>query len=138
MDDYLSKPIRREDLDPVLERWLGTALPVADGVVDSGRVDRLNSMSPGTHERLVQVFARTTPPLLQALRGAVEQGEDETRRKLAHRLRGSSDAVGARRLSALAWDLEHGDRPDTAVAELEPVYRETLEQLHRAAPAIRR
>ena len=128
MDDYLGKPIRREDLDPVLERWLGAPVAVIDGVVDSGRADRLNRTSPGMHERLMEVFARTTPPLLEALRAAVERGEDDARRKLAHRLRGSSDAVGARRLSALAWQLEHGDDAEAAVAELEPVHRETLEQ----------
>jgi hypothetical protein len=46
-------------------------------------------------------------------------------------LRGSCDAVGGRRLSALAWQLEHGDDAGAAAAELEPVYRDTLEQLRR-------
>ena len=40
-------------------------------------------------------FARTTPPLLDELRAAVERGEETTVRQLAHKLRGSSETVGA-------------------------------------------
>jgi CheY-like chemotaxis protein len=62
MDDYLSKPIRTEDLDPILERWL----PVADApaaLVDRERLRSLSEVGPGMVEKLIDVFARSTPPL---------------------------------------------------------------------------
>ena len=98
----------------------------AHELIDGDRVDRLRSLDAGLVGRLIEVFARTTPALLQQLREAPDDG---ARRKLAHKLRGGSDAVGAQRLSELAWRLEHGEGAD--VAELEPIYRQTLGALQR-------
>ena len=77
MDDYLSKPLRSEDLDPVLERWLADATTDLsdDGPVDGERLSSVRDVSPELVGRLVDVFARTTPPLLDELRAAVERGE---------------------------------------------------------------
>jgi PAS domain S-box-containing protein len=127
MDDYLSKPIRTEDLDPILERWL----PVADApaaLVDRERLRSLSEVGPGMVEKLIDVFARSTPPLLAELVEAVDSSDDEARRRLAHKLRGGSDAVGALRLSELASRLEDGGGRSDA-AELEPVYTATLTEL---------
>jgi PAS domain S-box-containing protein len=127
MDDYLSKPIRTEDLDPILERWL----PVPGGsaaLLDRERLRSLSEVGPGMIEQLVDVFARSTPPLLHELVAAVESSDDEARRRLAHKLRGGSEAVGALRLSQLASRLEDGAGASDA-AQLEPVYTATLSEL---------
>ena len=87
----------------MLERWLA-ALPNGvpeDGLVDGERTRALRGVDAGLVARLVEAFARTTPPLLDELRAAVTAGEHETVRQLAHKLRGSSDTVGAQRLSEL-------------------------------------
>ncbi len=127
MDDYLSKPIRTEDLDPVLERWLPVPGTPAE-LVDRERLRSLSEVGPGMVEKLVEVFARSTPALLSELVTAVEHADDEARRRLAHKLRGGSEAVGAQRLSELASRLEDGGGPSDA-AELEPVYAATLSAL---------
>jgi HPt (histidine-containing phosphotransfer) domain-containing protein len=66
--------------------------------------------------------------LLSELVAAVESADDEARRRLAHKLRGGSEAVGALRLSELASRLEDGGGSSDA-AELEPVYAATLSEL---------
>ena len=135
MDDYLSKPLRAQDLDAVLERWLG-ARPSdggRDGLIDGERMSSLLSLGPDLAAKLLDVFARTTPAVLEELRAAVEGGEDEARRALGHKLRGSAETVGAQRLSELARQLELGDDVEAAAAELEPVYRGTLDELQRLA-----
>ena len=142
MDDYISKPIRAAELDPVLERWLAGPAAAGEspaGLVDVERIRSIHGASANLVEKLVQVFARTTPELLDELRAAVERGDDEERRRLAHKLRGSSEAVGAQRLSALAHELEHGTGdPSEAVAGLRPAYDGTLEELRQIAlPASR-
>jgi CheY-like chemotaxis protein len=127
MDDYLPKPIRTEDLDPVLERWLpppGTPTEL----LDRERLRSLSEVGPGMIAQLVDVFARSTPPLLSELVAAVESADEEARRRLAHKLRGGSEAVGALRLSELASRLEDGGGSSDA-AELEPVYAATLSEL---------
>jgi CheY-like chemotaxis protein len=127
MDDYLPKPIRTEDLDPVLERWLPPPGGSAE-LLDRERLRSLSDVGPGMIPQLVDVFARSTPPLLSELVAAVEGGDSELRRRLAHKLRGGSEAVGALRLSALASRLEDGGGASDA-AELEPVYAATLTEL---------
>jgi two-component system, sensor histidine kinase and response regulator len=137
MDDYLSKPLRAADLDAVLERWLRARVSGGNGLIDGERMSSMLSLGSGLAERLVDVFARTTPPVLDELRAAVEQGEDEARRKLAHKLRGSAETVGALRLSELALQLEHGNADDAAAAaQLQPVYRGTLDELRRLSGAM--
>ena len=135
MDDYLSKPLRAQDLDPVLERWLAQkpSNGRGDGLVDDERVSSLVSLGPEVVEKIVDVFARTTPAVLDELRAAVETDDGEARRALAHKLRGSAETVGAKRLSELARQLEVGEATDAAAAELEPVYRGTLAELQRLA-----
>ena len=138
MDDYLSKPLRSEDLDPVLERWLAgpaVSAPEGAGFVDDERFGSLRGLGPELVERLVGVFARTTPPLLEELRAAVERDDDEACAKLGHKLRGSSETVGARRLSELARRIETGDRAHEAAAELRGAYSATLDELQRLGVA---
>ena len=137
MDDYLSKPLRAADLDPVLERWIAARAPDAEELVDGERVTSMLSLGSGFVEKLLDVFARTTPPMLEELRAAVDAGDGEARRRLAHKLRGSADTVGAQRLSELARELENGngEGAGAAVAELRPVYRGTVEELRRRVDA---
>jgi CheY-like chemotaxis protein len=124
MDDYLSKPLRQEELDAVIERWLP---PVSPGMLlDHARVRSLRSVSDALVERVVDAFVRTTPALLDELRDAVARGDEDATRKLAHKLRGSSETIGAVGLSVLARALENGGG---AVDELDPAYRATLDEL---------
>ena len=129
MDDYLPKPLRTEALEPVLERWLARpAKAVADALVDAERARSVLGMGTG---KLLEVFARTTPPLIAELRTAVERGDAPAASKLAHKLRSSTETVGATRLAALARQLELGNDTEAAAAELDPTYRATLEELLR-------
>jgi HPt (histidine-containing phosphotransfer) domain-containing protein len=75
--------------------------------------------------------------MLEELRAAVEAGDADARRRVAHKLRRSADTVGAQRLSELAHELEHGngESSGSAVAELRPVYRGTVDELRRLAAA---
>jgi HPt (histidine-containing phosphotransfer) domain-containing protein len=87
------------------------------------------SLGSGFVETLLDVFARTTPPMLEELRAAVEAGDGDGRRRVAHKLRGSADTVGAQRLSEL--EQGNGEGAGAAVAELRPVYRGTVDELRR-------
>ena len=136
MDDYLAKPLRSEDLDAVLERWVEPDEPADDGgpLLDVGRVRGLRSEFPDMADELLRVFSRTTPPLLDELRTAVERGDDETRRRLAHKLKGSSETVGALRMATLLKQLEAGvDGGVATVAALESAYAATCDELPRVS-----
>ena len=85
-------------------------------------------------DELWAVFYRVTPPLIGELRDAVERGDDDESRRLAHKLKGSSATVGATRMAALSNELEQGGPNDLAVVvALEAAYAGTRDELLRLA-----
>ena len=138
MDDYLSKPLRSEDLDAVIERWIrvaatdGTA--AAGPLIDEARVRSFNVDYRNMAEELWTVFYAATPPLIGELRDAVERGDADECRRLAHKLKGSSETVGATRMATLSNTLEQGGPDGLAVVEeLETAYDRTRDELLRLA-----
>jgi two-component system sensor histidine kinase/response regulator len=135
MDDYLAKPLRPDALDAVLERWLGAELekPPEEPILDDSRIRNFRENYPDIVERLVALFADSTPPLLDELEAAAVGGDDEQVRKLAHKLKSSCDNVGATRMAALCRQLERSDGdPVPLVGELAAAYPATLAEIKAA------
>jgi CheY-like chemotaxis protein len=144
MDDYLSKPLRPEALDEVLERWLGVAAadaPAADSVeavaealVDEARMRTFRDDYPDIVDQLVNLFLQSTPPLLDELRTAFDGDDGEALRRAAHQLKGSCQNVGATFMATLCKALEQGDGDlgetlselDAALAPTEAAFRRAL------------
>jgi PAS domain S-box-containing protein len=139
MDDYITKPLRPDQLDAVLERWLGGAPTpppaaatngAAGDLIDAGRVERFQIDYPEIADRLVALFADTTPPLIEQLSNAVHAGDDDAVRKLAHKLKGSCQNVGATRMATLCRQLEEpGARGPQLVDQVAAVYPATLAEI---------
>ncbi len=132
MDDYLSKPVRPEQLDKVLERWIpgrvsmvseprGDRQPPVNGASGSGAsLDhtvleslRLIQQEGGGDivDRLVATFVHEVPPLLAALRA--ERDDPQTFWRTAHALNGTCRSVGASRMGEICLQLERlGDAGD--------------------------
>jgi len=139
MDDYLSKPVRPEQLDRVLERWtsqvpeprptprksprqaMNTASSVSGGSLDQTVLAdlRLIQQEGGGDivERLVETFLSETPTHLVALREIAGRGEAQTFRRTAHALNGICRGVGASGMASICLDLERlGDSGDLTPA----------------------
>jgi len=148
MDDYLTKPIQIEALQETLERiglWarvhrrptsplspvqttpltleaeeqaeLGPAL---DPTVLAELRQVQGAGEPDIVQELAEAFQFETPPLLEALRQAVAEGQPEQLKRAAHNLKGSSHNLGARTMAALSAELETIGKSGTVegVAEL--------------------
>ena len=113
MDDYLSKPLRPEELDALLERWLGArrtprprrAAPTADpfeALVDEARMRVFRVDYPEIVDQLIELFVESTPPLLDELRAGARGGDGEAVRRAAHKLKGSCQNIGAGFMARLA------------------------------------
>src|SRR5215210_1078759 len=118
MNDYVSKPVKPEELDAVLERWL----PQPDGeeasapeeqtadsaaAASGGLTDPLDrGVLAGLRElgdqellaELVGLFLEDMPPQLEALREAIEGGDASSVQRVAHTLKGSCGNMGAVRM----------------------------------------
>ena len=136
MDDYLSKPFRQEQLREIVERWLspGTAeaekdiraagLQPPDADVDSppkpvvpldgSALEAIRTLdrqgSAGVLEKVISIYFRETPPLLQAMHHAADRGDAVALQRAAHMLKSGSANLGARRLAELCRSLEAAAR----------------------------
>jgi CheY-like chemotaxis protein/HPt (histidine-containing phosphotransfer) domain-containing protein len=129
MDDYLSKPVRPEDIRGIIERWgqtaaAETALPVeveevaVNGVVPAPAaqtevavdMERLLDFTEGSIDslrELVTLYLSQTSGQLEQLDAALQAGNASEVRRLAHSCAGASATCGMRRLVPLLRELEH-------------------------------
>jgi CheY-like chemotaxis protein len=148
MDDYLAKPLRPEELDAVLERWLHTPAapaqpepepePASMALVDEARARVFREDYPEIVDQLIELFEDSTPPLLRELREGAAAGDAETIRRTAHKLKGSCQNIGASGMAAQVAELE---RAATAAPEqledLEVAFEATCDALRAAlTPAV--
>jgi HPt (histidine-containing phosphotransfer) domain-containing protein len=104
--------------------------------LDADVVSRLRMDLGGPElDALARLYAERTRSLVNRLRTAVEQHEDETVKELARNLRACSTSLGASRLIALCRELE-GPAVNTprrrgaeVLARLESVFEATHAQL---------
>ena len=116
MDDYVSKPLRKEDLFRALKG--ATIVKPEDQVETPAFYDReqLLSQCDGDEElmgELVSLFADNTPRIVQAVGEAVEKGDGPALAAQAHKLLSSLGVFGAGHARTLALRLEkHGQQDD--------------------------
>jgi len=127
MDDYMSKPIRVEELVAALER--GTARgpdPTRAGgpagsagqnraaadrpsteVLDHAALERLRAtMGAGFLDELLPTFLEDSQELVGTMRRALGEKDADSFRRAAHSLKSNAASFGAMTLSTLAKDLE--------------------------------
>ena len=137
MDDFVPKPTTIPFLGGKLRRWLphlvwpsAPPVPGADGdtpgdedvAVTNGAIDHavLDELTGGDPEFAAEVmldFVETTRADIEALQVALIADDLDVVRRQAHRVKGASRTVGARRLAHLAEELESlagddGDRSE--------------------------
>jgi HPt (histidine-containing phosphotransfer) domain-containing protein len=129
MDDYLSKPVKVEDLRAALLRGRAgeASMPGSRGLLPE-----LGGGDPGLASELVDLFLDDTPSRLGALREAVAAADAEALVRAGHALRGSASTLGATAMADLCAALERLGRDGTC-AGAAPV----LVQLEREFDAVR-
>ncbi len=146
MDDYISKPLQKEEMLAVLARvagscmWTGPQRPepehpsrsaVAAAPAEArgtrpapifpmhSREDFLEQLDGDEEllQRLIVLFQENTPRLVEQMAAAIEAGEGRALATAAHALLSSLGAFGATEASAITRNLEQlGERNDLASA----------------------
>ncbi len=109
MDDYLSKPIRTEELAAALARAPGRpADEPATIVLDVRALDRLRAIAPSPEamERLVDTFLDGGAMLVEHLKAAAVANDIDGLRRHAHTLKSNAASFGATDLADLCSAFE--------------------------------
>ncbi len=123
MDDYLAKPVRKEQLSEILKRWLAPkpaasvpgvspAPPGRDGepLFDVTVLGALRSEGREFFTELTEMFNAEVPALLDGLAQAFAKGEAANAAAIAYRLKGTAAIFGARRMQEQAAAIDQTAR----------------------------
>jgi CheY-like chemotaxis protein/HPt (histidine-containing phosphotransfer) domain-containing protein len=139
MDDYITKPIKLDELAAVLRRWTtghddgpdvaGEDTATAAAPLDAARLETLRSLQqedqPDVLLTLMGPFLKEAPSQISMLRAALARDDAEALASVAHSLKGSATNLGAVGMGAICLELEAIARSgelrsgDDAVARLE-------------------
>jgi PAS domain S-box-containing protein len=117
MNDYLSKPVKPEQLAQAIERWVSdrdlARTDREDGTASKKKIvfDKTGSLSllGGDEELLKEILAlylEDAPRQIDALKEAIEKGDAAFVQRHAHTLKGSSGNVGAVLMQEVAYEME--------------------------------
>jgi signal transduction histidine kinase/DNA-binding response OmpR family regulator len=125
MDDYISKPVRLEDLEEALERWIPKGrngvqaepeeVPGLDQsspespALDPEVTERLRSLAavdPTVLDEIHESFLTGAIRYLEALREAARAGDPDALAKAAHAFKGASGNIGASHTCEICRQLE--------------------------------
>jgi PAS domain S-box-containing protein len=151
MDDYISKPVKLEDLKVVLERWTADAIreresvdagsraPASiEDVMDSTMLANLRAIQkegrPEVITELLDLFLSDMPPTLAALREALAAGEMLAVERAAHALKGSCAILGLQRAASFSAELEQEGRSGS-VREASAIFARLEDELESVRQA---
>lgn len=129
MDDYMSKPVRAEDFQAMLERWVAgrkneiqlqsetanapdevpqafTLQPALDAEVIATLRGLAEATDASLLDQILESFLSDGIARLSILRAAQEKGDAETLHKAAHALKGASANIGAWRMAEISQELQ--------------------------------
>lgn len=120
MDDYLSKPIRIEELQERILHWFEsrprlttpviTSTTVAD-LLEPQTIDMLRELKKTANDEilleLIEIFRSQSPVLLADIYAALERRDADALERAAHTLKGSALNLGAKLFAEQCLRVEH-------------------------------
>lgn len=139
MDDYLSKPVKKEDILKAMLKWLPESKvefieeeDIApkeapsqdidysdDNGIDIHALEELKLLMKGKFNEMLKVYIDTTSSSINKMHDAINENDLEKVGNLAHALKSSSRSMGLNKVADLCEQIEYfpvnedGDSPDT-------------------------
>ncbi len=160
MDDYLTKPVARNDIVRVLDKWVGGSTKPSEATPESGSgsaprkapdaqapaKDQTSAASfseeaPAVDptvirsQKVTELFLKHVPSQIKGIGEAVESGDAALLKARAHKLKGSSHAVGARSMGEICRQLEpNPDQARELFSQLQHEYQRVEQELRGRLP----
>jgi len=124
MDDYLAKPLRKQQLHEALARWavvppikpVGAPPPqpaaaaATTALLDETTIGDLENLDRTMLSHLTALYFTQAAGQMAALGGAIDSGELATVGEVAHKFKGSSYTLGAARVAEILAEIEAAAR----------------------------
>ncbi len=130
MEDYITKPVKIEELVEALERSRPVLPPPTEAqtvaldstpILDRSAIDGLVAVMDKEVTEVLDVFVENAARLIGEIEQSAQQGNAEGLKSAAHTLKSSSAMFGALRLSNVCKELELMGRTDTLEGAREKV-----------------
>ncbi|NJL20978.1 MAG: response regulator, partial [Leptolyngbyaceae cyanobacterium SM1_3_5] len=147
MDDYISKPVMKEDLAAKLAHWsqqLQIEVPAVDApdgmregaiepepLIDWSYLHQVSSHNEAFEQELLQVLLHTLPPRLEKLHTCVAAQDYAGVAQEAHYIKGCSASVGAKQLEQQAFELEQQALEQQPCDALLQRLEQSFDRIHR-------
>ncbi|PIX94033.1 MAG: hypothetical protein COZ25_07545 [Ignavibacteria bacterium CG_4_10_14_3_um_filter_37_18] len=152
MDDYMSKPVRLEALQELLERW-GSILTsqknslryllghekIITQYIDESKISFLDDLQSEEDLKffieILDIFLAETPKLIELINEAAKNNNSQDLMFLGHKLKGGSATLGLEKISNIASDLEQFGKQETLegtevlASQLEEIFLLTVHDL---------
>lgn len=141
MDDYLSKPFNKSQLQPLLEQTLQRVpRAIESNTLVSREVlqqlqEDFESEYPAILTKLVTLYMQETPALLAQVERAIQARNCPALRQASHSIKSSSNNLGLHRLAPIAEALELNARENT-FGGAEARYQQLIQAYQQACTAL--
>ncbi len=156
MDDFLSKPVRLEELSTMMTRWLPH---LADNERIKQSTEKTNTHAPTTRPQsldkniiqnlkdlggaedpeffltVIDQFLEDLPRHCEGIKQAIEQQDGMALTKSAHTCKGSSRSIGATALAEISYTLEIMGR-EASLTDAAEIFKEWLQEQERTRQAL--
>jgi CheY-like chemotaxis protein/anti-sigma regulatory factor (Ser/Thr protein kinase) len=148
MDDYVSKPVKRQTLEAALVRWLTpAAAPTAAAMeqpetpqglaLDRAVLAQLRQLFDGDLSEVIGAYLGDAPAQIDSMANACAAHDYAALGRAAHSLRSSSRSLGAHRVAELATSIEARARAQSSLEEIRPLVAQLRAAHDAVAPALR-
>jgi len=137
MDDFLTKPLRLNDLRAALQKWLPPTSQAALEVLDASTLLQIVGNNIAMQRKLLDKFLQNATKQVSAILLAAAEQQADAVVQVAHSLKSSARTVGAMRLGELCHAIEtSGSSGDAALclqkaAELPQAFAEAAEAIRQ-------
>lgn len=143
MDDYLSKPIKQNDIDGMVEKWLSVKPAVDNGkadaadaafkaIIDPKRIEEIKEIGDdGLLKELLNLYLEDLKQFSRDVSLAQDAGNFQRIYESSHKLKGSSANLGVESIRQACIQMEQfaKDRDPAKISVQLTAMQETMEQI---------